>query len=82
MTSELVIVGLILIILGWLIQLYYSAFKKLFALTLKFVFIYIIGCLLLVIDGWKTGNTVIWILNLVAAVLALSAGVFAKKARR
>ena len=75
------IVGLILIILGWLIQLYYSAFKKLFALSLKFVFIYIIGCLLLVIDGWKTGNTVIWILNLVAAVLALSAGVFAKKAR-
>ncbi len=82
MTSELVIIGLILIILGWLIQLYYSAFKKVFALSLKFVFIYAVGCLLLVIDAWRTGDTLIWILNLAAAIVAMIAGFFAKKTRK
>ena len=82
MTSELVIVGLILIILGWLIQLYYTTFKKTFALSLKFVFIYAVGCLLLVIDALRTGNTLIWILNLAAAVVAVIAGFSAKKARK
>jgi len=82
MTSGLVIIGLVLILLGWLVQLYYSAFRKIFALSLKFVVIYFVGCILLVIDGLKTENSLIWILNLAAAAISLIAGIFAKKARR
>lgn len=81
MERGLVLVGLILIILGWLVQLYYSGFRKIFALSLKFVAIYVVGCVLLVIDAFQTGSTLILILNLVTAVLALGAGYFAKKAR-
>ena len=82
MASGLVIMGLILVILGWLVQLYYSAVRKIFALSLKFVMIYVVGCILLVIDGLQTGNTLIWVLNLLAAVIAFIAAYFAKKARR
>jgi lipid-A-disaccharide synthase-like uncharacterized protein len=82
MTSALVIVGLILIILGWLVQLYYSAVRKNFAVSLKFVVIYVVGCILLVIDALQRGQTLIWILNLLAVVIALVAGFFAKKARK
>ena len=81
MERGLVLVGLILIILGWLVQLYYSAFRKIFALSLKFVAIYVVGYVLLVIDAFQTGSTLILILNLVTAVLASVAGYFAKKAR-
>jgi lipid-A-disaccharide synthase-like uncharacterized protein len=82
MTSGLVIVGLILIILGWLVQLYYSVGRKIFALSLKFVVIYVVGCLLLVIDALQKGDTLILILNLVALILAFFAGYFAKKSRK
>jgi len=82
MASELWIIGLVLIFLGWLIQLYYSAARKIFALSLKFVVIYVFGCILLAIDALETGNTLIWILNLVIAVFAFIAGYFAKKVRR
>jgi hypothetical protein len=82
MASGLAVIGLILILLGWLVQFYYSARRKLFALSLKFVGIYVVGCILLVIDGLQSGNTMIWILNLVAAFFAFVAGVSAKKARR
>lgn len=81
MASKLWIIGLVLIFLSWLIQLYYSAARKIFALSLKFVIIYVVGCILLVIDAFKTGNTLIWILNLVIAVFAFIAGYFAKRAR-
>jgi len=81
MATTLVIIGLMLIILGWLVQLYYSGGKKIFALSLKFVVIYFVGCILLVIDGLQTGNTLIGILNLVIGIIALLAGYFAKKAR-
>ena len=82
MASGLVMLGLILIILGWIVQLYYSAIRKIFALSLKFVAIYILGCALLIIEAWNTGNHWVWILNVLAAVAALLAGYFAKKARR
>lgn len=82
MASGLVIMGLILVILGWLVQLYYSAVRKIFALSLKFVMIYVAGCILLVIDGLQTGNALIWVLNLLAAVIAFIAAYFAKKARK
>ncbi|NIO20499.1 MAG: hypothetical protein GTN76_07100 [Candidatus Aenigmarchaeota archaeon] len=81
MSSVLATVGLLLIILGWLVQLYISAARRIFALSLKFVVIYAVGCILLVIGAIQTGNILIWILNLVAAILALTAGYFAKKAR-
>jgi len=82
MVNELVTIGLVLIILGWLVQLYYSAVRKIFALSLKFVMIYVVGSILLVIGAFQTGNTLIWILNLVTAVIASIAGYSAKKARR
>jgi lipid-A-disaccharide synthase-like uncharacterized protein len=81
MMSGLVIVGLLFIILGWLVQLYYSAGRKIIALSMKFVLIYVLGSLLLMIDALQTGNVLNWILNLAAAVFAFLAGYFAKKAR-
>ena len=82
MGSALLIVGLILIILGWLVQFYYSVGRKLFALSLKFVILYGVGCILLVIDALQKGNTLIGILILVGATIAFVSGVFAKKARK
>lgn len=82
MASGPMVIGLILILLGWLVQFYYSASKKIFALSLKFVGIYVVGCILLVIDALRSGNTIIWIFNLMTAFFALVAGVYAKKARR
>jgi len=81
MVNGWMIIGLLLIILGWMVQLYYSRARKIFALSMKFVVIYVVGCLLLVIDAIRTGNLLIWILNLAAAVLAFLAGYYAKKAR-
>lgn len=81
MTNGLVVVSLVLIILGWLVQLYYSAGKKIFALSLKFVALYVVGCILLAIDAFQTGRTTIWIFVLITATVAILAGYFAKKAR-
>jgi hypothetical protein len=81
MASEWIIIGMILIFLGWLVQLYYSASRKIFALSLKFVVIYVVGCIFLVVDGLKTGNTLVWIFNLITVIIAFLAGYFAKKAR-
>ena len=82
MASGLAVIALILILSGWLLQFYYSASKKIFALSLKFVGIYVAGCILLVIDALQSGNTIIWIFNLVTAFFAFVAGVSARKARR
>jgi hypothetical protein len=82
MGSGLATLGMILIILGWMVQLYYAAIRRIFALSLKFVAIYIAGCVLLIIDALGKGNHWIWILNLLAAVAASLAGYFSKKARR
>jgi len=62
---------------------------------LKFVVIYVVGCILLAIDATQDGSTLILVLNLdqdgstlilvlnlVAAILAFIAGYSAKKARR
>jgi len=81
MENILTMLGLLLIILSWLVQLYISAARKIFALSLKFVVIYAAGCILLVIDGFQTGNTLALILNLAVTILALLAGYFSKKAR-
>jgi hypothetical protein len=81
MTSGLVTLGMILIIVSWIVQFYYSAIRKIFALSLKFVAIYTLGCIFLIIDAWNTASPWIAILNLVAAVVASLAGYFAKKAR-
>lgn len=82
MALGLDMLGMILIVVGWGVQLYYSAIRKIFALSLKFVAIYTFGCILLIIDAWNTAYHWVWILNLVAAVVASLAGYFAKKARR
>lgn len=82
MGSTLLIVGLILIILGWLVQFYYSVGRKLFALSLKFVVIYVVGCILLAIDSLQKGGILLGFLYLAGAVLAFVSGVFAKKARK
>lgn len=77
----MMIVGLLLMILGWMIQLYYSASLKIFALSLKFVVFFAVGCILLAIDGLQTGKTLVWILNFLMALISLMAGYFAKKSR-
>jgi len=82
MGSTLLIVGLILIILGWLVQFYYSVGRKLFALSLKFVVIYVVGCILLAIDAFQKGGGLMGILILVGGALAIISGVFAKNARK
>jgi hypothetical protein len=82
MANGLVTAALILIILGWLIQLYHSASRKIFALSFKTVVLYVLGCILLVIDSLGKGSFSISILNLAAAVIAFFAGYFAKKARK
>ena len=82
MASGLVTVGMILIIVGWIVQLYYSAVRKIFALSLKFVALYTLGSILLVIGAGNTASHRVGILNLMAAVVAAPAGYFAKKARR
>jgi hypothetical protein len=74
-------VALILMIVGWLIQWYYSASKKIFALSFKTVVLYAIGCILLFIDSLGRGSFSIAILSLAAAVIAFLAGLAAKKAR-
>ncbi|MFX0197456.1 MAG: hypothetical protein ACFFCW_15140 [Candidatus Hodarchaeota archaeon] len=81
MENVLTTIGFLLIILGWSVQLYISAARRIFALSLKFVVIYAVGCILLVIDAFQTRNTLVLILNLAIAILALLAGYFAKKAR-
>ncbi|MFX0201032.1 MAG: hypothetical protein ACFFCW_33345 [Candidatus Hodarchaeota archaeon] len=81
MENVLATLGLLLIILGWIVQLYISAARKIFALSLKFVAIYVVGCILLVIDAFQKGNTIGWLLNLGTPVLAFLAGYFAKRAR-
>jgi hypothetical protein len=48
---------------------------------MKFVVIYVVGCLFLVIDALRTGNFAVWILNLASAVLEFLAGYYSKKAR-
>ena len=59
MANGLVIIGLLLIILGWAVQLYYSQARKISALSMKFVAIYAVGCLLSVIDALRAGNLLI-----------------------
>ena len=82
MGSTLLTAGLVLIILGWLVQFYYSVGRKLFALSLKFVVIYVVGCILLAIDALQKGGSLTGVLILVVAALAFVSGVFAKKARK
>ena len=73
--------ALILIVLGWVLQFYYSASRKIFALSFKTVVLYVIGCILLIIDALGKGSFSLTILNLGAAVFAFLAGYYAKKAR-
>ena len=82
MGSGLVAVALVLIILGWLLQLYYSVSRKIFALSFKTVVIYGVGCILLAIDALGKESFSIMILNLGAAVIAFLAGYYAKRARK
>lgn len=64
-----------------MIQLYYSLRKKIFALSLKFVALYVIGVIVLIIDALEAGEIVQLILNLIIGLIAILAGFFAKKAR-
>lgn len=63
------ILGLILIIAGWIMQIRHL--KKDNNLCIKFVALYSLGVLLLVIDGFWNGPMWIVLLNLVSLVAAL-----------
>lgn len=81
MRDSLFVIGSLFIIMGWMIQLYYSLRKKIFALSLKFVALYVIGVIVLIIDALEAGEIVQLILNLIIGLIAILAGFFAKKAR-
>jgi membrane-bound ClpP family serine protease len=72
-------IGLVLIVIGWLFQAYESMTKKKAALTLYFVLLYVFGCLLLFYEAFTAGLFDVWVLNLLAAVLALASYFTAKK---
>ena len=62
------ILGLVLIIAGWLIQFYHM--KKSKEIRKEFVITYGIGVLMLVIDGFRNGILILALLNLVSLVVA------------
>lgn len=81
MSGSLAIVGLIIIVLGWVVQLYISAVRRIFALSLKFVAMFLVGCIFLIIDGLQEGQILIAILYLACGLAACGAGYYAKRAR-
>jgi hypothetical protein len=61
-------IGLILIIVGWGIQL----FSKKKSIAKNFILAYCLGVVLLVIDGWLSGLTNLAVLNSLSFVAALA----------
>jgi hypothetical protein len=82
LSNDAVTIGMIFVILGWLVQLYYGAGKKIFALSLKFVLIYCIGNIVLGIAALKAGHPFIGALYVLTFIFACFAGYFSMKARR
>lgn len=65
----MIITGLILIVVGWLVQLY-RVFAGAKQISRGFLVLYIIGVLLLVIDAFREGLGASAWLNLIALVIS------------
>jgi len=65
----MVITGLILIVVGWLVQLY-RVFAGTKQISRGFLVLYVVGVLLLVIDGFRASIGASAWLNLIALILA------------
>ena len=81
MTFDLTSAGLILIVLGWAMQFYYSRFRYLSVLSFKFVILYVVGAALISWNSYQQGHFIVSIAYAITAVLALGAGYFARKFR-
>ena len=82
MADGYAIAGLVMMILGWGVQVYISAVRRIFALSLKFVAIFVVGCLLLFIGSLRDGHILVAILYVMCGFAACLAGYHAKRARR
>jgi len=76
MISEL---GLIAIVVGWIIQFFSGESKQ---ISLTFISFYLLGILLLVIDGIINGLRNSVVLNLVCFILGLSVMIKIARSRR
>ena len=65
------IVGLALVILGWVIQLHRSAIQKKPGLSPFFLLVYAIGTIVLTVGGFLGGDITTAALNLACAILPL-----------
>ncbi len=64
-------IGLILIVLGWLVQLIRTAAQKSRALSSPFLLLYAIGCILLFIGNYRANDVITGVLNTICAVIAI-----------
>jgi len=64
-----VIIGLALVIIGWLIQLHRLAIRKRPGLSPYFLLVYALGAAVLTADGFINGTVTTAALNLVCAIL-------------
>jgi len=67
---NLIYAGLVVLILGWVIQ-FFSMSKKKKNMNPSFILVYTIGVLMLVLGNYMTGYTSIAILNLVSSLSAI-----------
>lgn len=65
------IAGLILIIIGWIIQLYKTVFQKEKNINKYFLILYLVGIVFLVIGNLLANDIVSGFLNLISAILPL-----------
>ncbi len=65
------VIGLLLIIVGWIIQLYKVLAKKDRNINPYFLIFYSIGVLFLVIGNYLAGDMTSTLLNLISAILPL-----------
>jgi len=69
--NTLGVIGLIVIIIAWIIQLVKTAVAKSRELSLGFVWIYFIGVILLIISSFIEGAVTSGIFNIAGALLAV-----------
>ncbi|AXV38436.1 MAG: hypothetical protein CIT01_09585 [Methanobacterium sp. BRmetb2] len=67
----LFIAGLLIIIIGWLIQFYKTVIKKDKNINSLFLFLYLIGVILLIIGNYLIKDVINCFLNLISAILPL-----------
>jgi len=67
----MVIAGLVLTVVGWLIQMYRTVIKKDAKINPLFLGAYALGCLLLAISGFNSSDAGVGVLNLLDVILPL-----------